>query len=126
MIPSTRPTYRLGSTKNPLDGVLEELANQLVSKFSQLFNKTFDPETAEIQVVQIFEIQQTREFSLAVKKGIPLEEITQVIGGEMIEGQMEHLQKTFIDNYCAGLAYRDYMDGKNNQKRKRTTVDTSN
>jgi hypothetical protein len=106
-----RPTYRLGSTKEPLDPVLEELANQLVLEFGRLFNKTFDAETAEVPADHMFEIQQARAFALAVKKGLPLTEITQVIGGEMIEGQMEHLKHTVVNIYCTGSTYQVFMEG---------------
>ncbi|OAV93796.1 hypothetical protein PTTG_27160 [Puccinia triticina 1-1 BBBD Race 1] len=120
---SQRPNYRLGSTKTPLAPALEELADQLLEEFGRLFEDTFDPDTAEVHVEQMFEIQQARSFSLAVKRGLPLTEITRIIGGEMIDGQMVHLQKKVVDVYCAGSTYQDYIKGNNTNIRKRKNTE---
>ncbi|EFP80654.2 uncharacterized protein PGTG_06610 [Puccinia graminis f. sp. tritici CRL 75-36-700-3] len=122
--PSTRANFRLGSTKNPLDDVLEDLAGRLVDRFDGMFNETFDVETAEIQAVQMFDIQQARLYALAVKRGLSKLEITRLIGGEMIQGQMDTLQSV-VDLYCEGDTYRQYLEGKKKRKRNYTAVDTS-
>ncbi|OAV85283.1 hypothetical protein PTTG_30642, partial [Puccinia triticina 1-1 BBBD Race 1] len=120
---SQRPTYRLGSTKNPLAPALEVLANRLVEEFGRLFKETFDPETAEVHVEQMFEIQQARAFALAVKRGLPLTEITRIIGGEMINGQMEHLQTKVVDVYCESSTYQEFIEGNNSNTRKRKHIE---
>ncbi|OAV95558.1 hypothetical protein PTTG_26595 [Puccinia triticina 1-1 BBBD Race 1] len=122
---SQHPTYRLGSTKTSLAPVLEELANQLVTEFGRLYHDTLDVDTAEVHVEQMFEIQQARAFALAVKRGLPLTEITRVIGGEMIEGQMVQLQKNVVDIYCTSSTYRDYITGNSTNTRKRKNTEAN-
>jgi hypothetical protein len=119
---SSHPTFRLGSTKKPLDDVLEELVNLLLAGFGCLYNENFDLETAEIKPEKMFEIQQARSFSLAVKKGLPLSDIKQVIGGDMIDGQMQYLQENIVKLYCGGDSYWGYLEGKRGQKRKETEL----
>jgi hypothetical protein len=59
-----------------------------------------------------------------VKRGLSKLEITRLIGGEMIQGQMDTLQLV-VDLYCAGDTYRQYLEGKKKRKRNYTVVDTS-
>jgi hypothetical protein len=121
---SSYPSFRLGSTKKPLDDVLEVLANLLLTGFGSLYELVIDPETAERKKEKMFDIEQARVYALAVTRGLPINDIRRVIGGEMIEGQMDYLDQKVVKLYCEGDAYKGYLVGKRGRKRKAADLGT--
>jgi hypothetical protein len=116
---------RPSGTKKPLAEGLEKSAIYLYNQFGEFFASKYDLEASYLTIDEVLDMQDVRMAVLATKKGYLKDSVEKLMGGGMVEDQME-LFHTWLEEYCYTQAYQEYNQLKNIKKRPSTISKKTN